>query len=559
MLIEGKFLVLRDKGGQGNILTYLVEDNVTGERAYLKLYNGVSPDAMEYITGMNVLKDAKVDGLLVPLEAGLTEEDPGYYMLFPEISGPTLEDYLQIDAPFPEKEALRLAEEIETAIKAMHAEGFMHLFINRRNVFYSPGKKVILKDPALTPEIYETLMEEMEGIDYSYMSPRLMDGGEADEDDDLFALGRLMEDIAARVEWAAEQNRDGYKKRADELKAVALGGDQPALMGQCESETSLENRDAESVLRLLETDQVWETENGPREQEPTLDDKMSPEEICRESMETGEALCGTTGNAFLGEAASVTEWDDGAEGYEDGDGVMADDDAGWRGAPLHIQAEGLGSHGSDPVGLPGRKSSKSRRAALVLLAAASSLALMAAAAFVGASRNTGGQQAETAVIPTAVGPERVDGGAEEVEETNQALAVDLASLRAPETETPPGGEDSGGPFESAAEDTGGAEASRPSTEGPGAGEVAAANRAPKASFTLTPSEGSSPLQVLLDASASIDPDGRIVSYSWSCGGSGISLYRVFESQVIPARVAITLTVTDDRGASSSTTRYVTLY
>lgn len=76
---------------------------------------------------------------------------------------------------------------------------------------------------------------------------------------------------------------------------------------------------------------------------------------------------------------------------------------------------------------------------------------------------------------------------------------------------------------------------------------------------MSPDQGQSPLRVLLDASGSYDPDGRIVSYSWSCGGSGKSIYQVFESNLIPTRIAITLTVVDDRGDSVSTTRYVTLY
>jgi hypothetical protein len=82
---------------------------------------------------------------------------------------------------------------------------------------------------------------------------------------------------------------------------------------------------------------------------------------------------------------------------------------------------------------------------------------------------------------------------------------------------------------------------------------------PVASFSLSPGEGQSPLRVYLDASSSYDPDGSIASYRWSCGGSGKCLYHIFESNVIPTVVSITLTVTDNGGHSSSATRYVTLY
>jgi serine/threonine protein kinase len=82
---------------------------------------------------------------------------------------------------------------------------------------------------------------------------------------------------------------------------------------------------------------------------------------------------------------------------------------------------------------------------------------------------------------------------------------------------------------------------------------------PVASFSMSPKEGQSPLQVYLDASSSYDPDGSIISYVWSFGGQGQALYHVFESNVIPSSLSVTLTVTDDGGHCSSTTRYVTVY
>ena len=74
------------------------------------------------------------------------------------------------------------------------------------------------------------------------------------------------------------------------------------------------------------------------------------------------------------------------------------------------------------------------------------------------------------------------------------------------------------------------------------------NLPPEASFTASPLEGHAPLLVRFDASASRDPDGRIVSCTWDFGdgaiGAGASVQHVFAA---PATYAVTLTVADDDG------------
>jgi len=85
------------------------------------------------------------------------------------------------------------------------------------------------------------------------------------------------------------------------------------------------------------------------------------------------------------------------------------------------------------------------------------------------------------------------------------------------------------------------------------------NQAPNASFTYTPGAPVAGAAVTFDGSASTDPDGTIVSYSWSLGdgssGSGVSLQHAYVS---PGTYSVRLTVTDDDGASDTTTQQVTV-
>lgn len=85
------------------------------------------------------------------------------------------------------------------------------------------------------------------------------------------------------------------------------------------------------------------------------------------------------------------------------------------------------------------------------------------------------------------------------------------------------------------------------------------NIAPSASFTATPAQGEAPLTVSVDASASSDSDGSIVSYAWDASNgqtaSGQTASLTFTSS---GSYSIELTVTDDDGASDSATKSISV-
>ncbi len=94
--------------------------------------------------------------------------------------------------------------------------------------------------------------------------------------------------------------------------------------------------------------------------------------------------------------------------------------------------------------------------------------------------------------------------------------------------------------------------------GGGGGGGGGANRAPTASFTATPTSGAAPLVVAFNAAASTDPDGGITAYAWTFGDGG-SATGVAPSHTYAAVGTYTaiLTVTDNSGATSSTSRTIT--
>ena len=82
-----------------------------------------------------------------------------------------------------------------------------------------------------------------------------------------------------------------------------------------------------------------------------------------------------------------------------------------------------------------------------------------------------------------------------------------------------------------------------------------ANKAPTASFTATPSG----LTVAVDAAASTDQDGTIRSYAWTFGdGASDTGSTASHRYAAEGTYTVELTVTDDQGATATTTRSVTV-
>ena len=84
--------------------------------------------------------------------------------------------------------------------------------------------------------------------------------------------------------------------------------------------------------------------------------------------------------------------------------------------------------------------------------------------------------------------------------------------------------------------------------------VATGNQPPTAAMSATPTSGPGPLTVTFDGSASSDADGTIVAWSWAFGDGQFSVgARTAHMYSGPATYTASLTVTDNGGASNTTT------
>lgn len=196
-IIAERFSLLKTRGSNGLAFTHIVEDILDGRRLVVKVSDRLGILGLEYLKACNLISESGVEGLLLPLEGGLLDEggegEGGYYLAFPEVGEPSLENYLRMRAGITCGEVVYVLDRVLQVLDGLHRAGFLHLFLEPRNVFYLPRRAVTLKDPALRAEFFHPFLEMVASPDFSYLHPSLMDGGMPGPEADLYAAGKLAE------------------------------------------------------------------------------------------------------------------------------------------------------------------------------------------------------------------------------------------------------------------------------------------------------------------------------------------------------------------------------
>ncbi len=508
-IIAGRYRVLKHKGNNGLCSAYFVEDSLNGDRLVVKILPDTDPQVLEYIKAANLLRDSEPSGIVLASDGGLLDEPAGFYMAYPLLPGYSLDDYLKIVGDIALPELKGIISSLVDALGELHERGYVHLFLSPRNVLYAPGADVHIKDPALSCAFFNPLLERLTSFDYSFFSPELMDApDDAGVAADIFALGRIIEGALARV--SSDRLAGAARAQYESLRQIAH---------RClESEAGSRFADVGAIRQALE-----KVDAAP----------ISGSEPLAASLRIDEDL----------------------PSIED---VL---DADFFGPDAHFDLELADGWRSDNRLLPQRhrervfrRQSGSPWLKLLLLGAALAAAicvLVLGRGLPGKSAKTLenlGDGAETTELSEAEerepSPESNADPASEAEQPVLLTSQDLGATATPVEQSNPNLLQAG---------------DAPAPDSPSPGPAESANQAPVAGFTLSPASGSSPLQVWLDGSGSYDPEGDALSYAWSFGGAGAALYHVFESNILPCNIPVTLTVTDSRGLSSSTTRSVTLY
>jgi len=234
---KAPFRLLREvaRGGAGTV--YEAEDELLGRRLAYKVYHRAEADRDQ------ITREAKTAILLEgPGVVRVYDADPGAGWLAMEwlergtlrdaLKGGRLGELLPID-----RWALPLLE----ALARVHAAGVVHADLKPANVFFRAADEPLLGDFGIA----RTRGDPNVGGTPGYLSPERLAGAPADARDDVYALGRIVEDVHAALEQAATDGQIAAGPDPAEMERYS------ALSRACLGDAAVRPADASMVLARL--------------------------------------------------------------------------------------------------------------------------------------------------------------------------------------------------------------------------------------------------------------------------------------------------------------------
>ena len=164
---------------------------------------------------------------------GVNATDKTPYMVMPYVAGPSLQHLVDEQGPLEEKEIVRIALQVSSALAAAHSQGLVHRDIKPANILIERDvSRVLVTDFGLARAVDDASMTQTGFFvgTPNYMSPEQAQGHRVDGRSDLFSLGSVLYFMAS-----------GHMPfRADSALSVLsrISSDQPTPLRQVNSDVS---------------------------------------------------------------------------------------------------------------------------------------------------------------------------------------------------------------------------------------------------------------------------------------------------------------------------------
>ncbi|MBT8487345.1 MAG: protein kinase [Gemmatimonadetes bacterium] len=229
--LEGRYEIEREIGAGGMAVVYLARDLKHDRHVALK---SLRPELASSVGGERFLREIQLSARLSHPHI-LTLIDSGQagdvlFFVLPYVEGESLREWIARDAGLPLEDAVRIAEQVASALTYAHEQGVVHRDIKPENILIHGGEAQV-SDFGIAVGLEAAQSERLTVSGFSigspvYMSPEQADGGsDIDQRSDIYSFGCLVyEMIAGHPPFAADSTRtlvaQILTKTPDRLDAV---------------------------------------------------------------------------------------------------------------------------------------------------------------------------------------------------------------------------------------------------------------------------------------------------------------------------------------------------
>lgn len=194
--ISGRYKVEKKIGGGGMAFVYLAHDIILDRDVAVKVLRPDFANDEEFIRRFHreALSATSLAHPNIVNIYDVGEEDSIYYIVMEYVEGQTLKEYIQQNSPVKVEVAIKIIEQLASAMNHAHQNQIIHRDIKPQNILIDKNGNVKITDFGIAMALSYTAITQTNAVlgSVHYLSPEQARGEMATEKSDIYSLGIVM-------------------------------------------------------------------------------------------------------------------------------------------------------------------------------------------------------------------------------------------------------------------------------------------------------------------------------------------------------------------------------